>query len=124
MNSLPFNAKENNILQYIQDSLHTNISIDQNLFDDENAKNNPIGLNFNTVFSLTKPSGIVSIQFTVGKVKNIQSIIWITTVRSLDDNAPKTIKGIENWLEEAHAVSDKWFFTLARGELMNKFEGI
>jgi uncharacterized protein (TIGR04255 family) len=45
-----------------------------------------------------------------------------TNVISKGDDLPNSLDLYENWLDEAHKTTDKWFFTLVRGRLLRQFE--
>jgi uncharacterized protein (TIGR04255 family) len=111
------------VLEFLEDHLHTNISIDPLLFDDPKIAMVPEALNLRLNFRLDKPRGLGVLSFSTGMKENVPSIIWENMVISREPDVPKTLDEFETWFVEAHAVTDRWFFTLCRGELFTSFGG-
>jgi len=123
IDAIPFNPQKLDVLEYLKENLHTNVTVDQDLFDECVVRTSPTDMNLKLGFPLARPKGIGIISFAIGKKGDEPSIIMNTVVRSLNDDAPKQATGIEEWIDQAHAVTHKWFFTLIRGRLRSIFEG-
>lgn len=110
------------ILQFLRESLHTNIQVDPLLFSEPNDSESPLGLNLSLTYRLLKPKGVVVLTLGNGLRGDIPSIIWETKVVSNGPEVPTTLADFERWLDDAHSVSDNWFFALIRGHLLDSFE--
>jgi uncharacterized protein (TIGR04255 family) len=124
VNAVPLNVTEEKkpVLEFLKDHLHTHISIDSLLFDDPTlatkAENATLRLNF----QLDKPKAIGVVAFSTGVHKNVRSIIWENMVVSREE-VPQSVQDFDTWIEQAHTITDRWFFTLSRGLLLEKFGG-
>ena len=110
------------LLTFLRSHLHTNIEIEPLLFDDPGQRESPISLNLTVAYPLSKPSGIVQLMVAIGRREGRPSIIIETTVQSRKDAVPQQAHDWQQWLLDAHAVSDRWFFALVRGPLLGEFE--
>ena len=123
IDALPFDPEEDDVLEYLEESLHTKISVDPNLFDDSEKSTKPVGFHISLTFPLSQPKGVGSFSFSRGTRSEQPAIIWSTMVRSLGQDTPGRPEDVQEWLNAAHEITDKWFFVLARGPLMSIFEG-
>jgi len=123
INALAFDPAQDDFFVYLERSLHTKISVDPCLFDDRMGPNKPVGLHLRLAFPLSQPRGVGLFSFSDGQRDGQSAIIWTIVVRSLEQDAPQQPKRLKEWLDAAHELADKWFFTLARGSLMLIFEG-
>ncbi|MBN1766134.1 MAG: TIGR04255 family protein [Sedimentisphaerales bacterium] len=108
--------------QFINQFLHTEVKVDPRLFEKTGSPENLEALRLNLTYSLKNPKGDGILNFARGIHKNKPSIILEITIRSKGENAPFNRDHIESWIEDAHSITDNWFFTLSRGELMRSFE--
>ena len=110
------------LLAFLRSRLHTGIDIEPLLFDDPVERETPSNLNFTIAYPLSKPIGVVQLMIAFGKREGRPSVIIETTVQSRKDAVPQQAQDWQQWLIDAHEVSDKWFFALVRGELLEEFE--
>lgn len=122
IDAIPYNGSVP-ILQFLRESMHTDIHVDPRLFDEEALADSPIGLQLSLAYALPDLPGDVIISLSLGARNGKPCIIWDTQVRAQGDNVPKGLKAYEPWLEAAHTVSGKWFRTLSRGKLYDSFRG-
>jgi uncharacterized protein (TIGR04255 family) len=111
------------IIEFLKDYLHTDVSVDPLLFEDPSTAGKPSGLNIRLNYPLTRPAGVGVLSFASGMRENVPSVIWETIVVSRDDQTPSKLAEFEVWFDEAHDVTDRWFFTLSRGPLLTSFGG-
>lgn len=111
------------MLEFLRESLHTTIAVDPLVFSDPNEAESPLGLNLSLTYRTQKPKGVVMLTLGNGTNAGVPSIIWETKVISTGTDVPISLPEFEPWLDEAHTVSDKWFFALIRGKLLSSFEG-
>jgi uncharacterized protein (TIGR04255 family) len=124
VDAVPLNAvnDDETVMEFLKDHLHTNISIDPMLFDDPDLAGKAENLALRLNFTLQKPKAVGVVAFSTGLKQNVRSIIWENMVISRE-NVPQNIEAFDAWIDEAHAVTDRWFFTLSRGKLLETFGG-
>ncbi|MCX6637038.1 MAG: TIGR04255 family protein [Acidobacteria bacterium] len=110
------------LLRFLRESLHTGIDVEPLLFARSEEAQSPLGLNLTVTYGLEKPKGAVVLTVANGTRNGSPAIIWETTVISKGADVPNEIEQFGTWLDGAHAVSDNYFFTLVRGELLLSFE--
>lgn len=111
-----------NIFNFLSELLHTRIEIEPKLFKDSTNPPSPKGLNLNITFPLDNIRGTGTLVFALGKKEDKPSLIWEIAARSEETDTPQSVPELHAWLEEAHGTIENWFFTLARGKLMEGFE--
>ena len=111
------------LLQFLKDYLHTTISIEPLLFDEPSLANAPSALALRLNYPLEKPQGVGVIAFSSGMKQNIPSLIWENMVISRQQQVPQNLAALDSWIDEAHAITDRWFFALSRGKLLETFGG-
>lgn len=121
INAIKFDY-QNSILDFMKSKLKIDIALPNNLF--ENGGINKTPLLVNTVFSLpiNKPKGAVIYNFNRGKKDNIDSLLWEIVVTSRKSDIIKMPDNINAWLNEAHEIAEKSFFTMIEGDLEKDFE--
>ncbi len=122
IDAIRYDTKRDDLIQFLQQRLHTGVAVEPLLFDDPDKPDSPAHLNLNLTFPLASPPGVGILGFATGLRDNKPSIIMEITIRSDADNVPTQEAAFESWLRNAHDVVDKWFFTLCRGELLESFE--
>ena len=122
IDAIGFNYEKDNIFSFLAENLKINITIYEKLFEETGVSNLPLGFDLRFSFSATKPKGAIHLRFFRGKMKNIDALIWETIVQSMDDDAPKNLEEIKKWVDEAHNLTDNWFFKMIEGELLRRFE--
>jgi uncharacterized protein (TIGR04255 family) len=125
VDAIPLNALDDNkgVLEFLKDYLHTNISIEPLLFDNPSLADKPSALALRLNYPLEKPQGLGVIAFTSGMKENLPSLIWENMVISGQKQVPQTLAAFDSWIDEAHAITDRWFFGLSRGKLLESFGG-
>jgi uncharacterized protein (TIGR04255 family) len=43
-------------------------------------------------------------------------------VQSVEEDVPKTKEELPKWIEEAHNLTDDWFFKIIEGKLLERFK--
>jgi uncharacterized protein (TIGR04255 family) len=122
IDAIPYEPSKMTPTQFLKDLLHTNITVDPQLFDDAQTAGQATEINLTLTFPLTQPTGVGILAFATGLKEGQPSIILQITIRSEGLGVPKQPAGYEAWLQDAHNVVGKWFFTLCRGSLLESFE--
>lgn len=122
INAIPYDSARDNQLDILRNYLHTNIEVDPLLFKDPWDAGRPEAINLGLTLPLKKLPGTGSLLFATGMSEGNPAIIWEISIRSAGEYAPHQPEKFDNWLTSAHNVADKWFFGLARGDLLKTFE--
>lgn len=122
VNMIPFEVRNGHIIDFLDTSLHTSIKLDDKLFDGHHDKSKESSVDLSIGLRLTKPHAIGVLSFGTGESDSKPGILWQIIIRSHPSFMPTTYDDIMEWTEEAHEVVDRWFFTLARGSLMETFD--
>ncbi len=122
IDAIPYDPSQTDPVRFLSERLHTSVAVERMIFDDPTRPEAPVGINLNLTVPLKKPAGVGVLGFANGTRDGTPAIILEITIRSDGKNVPKNRDEFAAWLNDAHVVSDKWFFTLCRGELMRTFE--
>src|SRR5206468_9335463 len=79
---LPSAAEKMPFLGFLREYLHTAVTVEPTLFQSPTDGESPIGLNFNLVYRLQKPLGVITLAFAAGQKDSVPSLIWELNVRS------------------------------------------
>jgi len=92
------------------------------LFDGTGVNSIPLSFDWRFSFPCVKPEGVIHLRFIRGKKESSDSLIWETMVQSTSEKVPLISKNLTGWLNDAHTLTDDWFFKLIEGELERRFE--
>ena len=122
IDGIRFDFGDDDIFDFLQNQLKTNISLYPKLFETEEIQRLPSALDLRFSFPSENPNGRIHLRFVQGKKNGIDALIWETMVESLMEDASEYQKNILEWINKAHDVTDDWFFKLIEGELEGRFE--
>lgn len=118
IDAIELDAEKSNPVTFLREYLHTNIQVDPRIDSSEE----PAKFRLNLTFPLSSPIGVGVLSFASGVHQSRPAIILDTSIRSDGDDAPKKQADFAAWFSDAHAVVERWFFTLCRGKLLERFE--
>jgi uncharacterized protein (TIGR04255 family) len=121
LNVIEFDTTKDNVFRILKDGLGAKIELAEELFEDTGVSPSASDFNWHATFAYKDLPGSIKIEFGTGKREKLPVLIWGTTVQSVKDNMPNITKGFREWLERAHAISERWFFTPIQGELERRF---
>jgi len=122
IDAIAFDFEKENVFNFLKEQMKIGISLYPKLFESTEIQAQPLSLDIRASFVSTKPKGAVYLRFTRGEIKESNALIWETAVQSTSEYIPKDQDEIFNWVEEAHNLTDDWFFKLIEGELLKRFE--
>jgi uncharacterized protein (TIGR04255 family) len=122
INALLFDATKESLTYFLRDHLHIAIAVDPKLFDQAARADKPSALDLSVTFPLQELPGVGLLRFSSGTKNQAPALIWQIVIRTPDDKVPKDTRSLTTWIDAAHEVVDRWFFTLIRGELLKTFE--
>jgi uncharacterized protein (TIGR04255 family) len=123
INAIPLTDQRLSVTEFLARFLHTRVDVDGMLFREGHVANEPTEFNLTLAFPARVLRATATLSFALGVRKGEQSLIWQLFVRSDKDNAPQEPDQFEPWLRAAHDdIIEPWFFTLCRGELLERFQ--
>jgi uncharacterized protein (TIGR04255 family) len=123
IDAVEYDYNTENIFTFLREKMKLNIALPANLFSDIEVEDKPDGLMSQFVFRTGKPKGIINLRFATGHKQHTPALIWETTVESTGEDLPKMPEGFETWIDNAHELTDDWFFKMIEGELERRFAG-
>lgn len=122
LDSIEFNFENNNIFDFLKDEMKTHVKFYDKLFDGTGVESSPLGFDFKTSFVCNNPKGAMFLRFGRVNINSSDNLMWETMVKSLYGDTPQKQEDLEVWVNEAHDLTDDWFFKLIDGNLMRRFE--
>lgn len=123
VNAVPYDKQPGEVLNFLRENLHTDIVIDPLLYEESaGGVQPPIGLNLNLSFPVPALAASISTSFSTGLSSGKKAIVWQLTAQTAGE-PPNDPSSIDTWVSSLHALIEQWFFTLARGELIERFGG-
>ncbi len=122
IDAVEFNYQSDNIFKFLSNHMKTGIELYPDLFNGTGVESVPSSFDWRFSFPCLKPDGIIHLRFIKGKKENADGLIWETMVQSTGEQALQMSDKIQQWLNDAHDLTDDWFFKLIKGELERRFE--
>ena len=110
-----------NLLQFLEEKLHTKVELDPTLFAPNQVQAKPDGLGINVAFSINDPVGKAMLAIGSGEMDEKAALIQQMFFHSLGESAPQDLGSLDPWLDAMHNIAKNWFDTLYRGDLMKRF---
>ncbi len=123
IDAVEFNYSKQHVFEFLKDKMKFMIALPDSLFKDTKIQKNPQHFSWQSSFGCQNPGGIITLRFATGKKDNLPSLIWETIVHSRGEDIPSMPQMFERWVDEAHAITDDWFFKIIEGELERRFSG-
>src|SRR5712692_230917 len=117
INAVVFDYSSNNVLQFLAEKLRVSVSFAGPLLNETGVRHHPQSAALQVVFPVPTPAGALVLLVGTGKHKGQNAIVWEIHFRSLGAEIPKLPDAFPAWLEGAHAIIEKWFLEMVKGEL-------
>ena len=121
IDAMPFDFDNCDILLFLREKMNLNIRLHHKLFEETGVEEAPKGLDLRFGFKSSEPQGSMRLRLFRGRQKDVDALIWETIVTSVSGDLPKIPSETDRWLEEAHDLTNSWFFKLIEGELLERF---
>lgn len=123
IDAIPFDFEKGDISDFLKKQLKTEVNLYQKLFENTGVEKLPLGFDLKFNFASTKPKGTVYLRFGRGRKKEGPDVLmWETMVQSASEDIPRVKDRIVEWAEEAHNLTNDWFFKLIEGPLLGRFK--
>lgn len=121
IDAVDFDFEASNVLDYLGEYLKLNFSLSENLFKDTGVESKPKTFSLQSSFACQQPKGVISIRFASGAKQMTSALVWETIVQSKGSEVPEMPGDFGKWLDEAHKITEDWFFKMIEGELERRF---
>ncbi len=121
MNGIPIDKIKNNSFDFLHKKMGINIELKKELFDNSGINSNPLAFDYKFVFLVNEPEGALHLRLSLGKIKNIENLIWEHKFISQNIKLINSPENILKWLEKSHNILEKWFLELTKGDLYRSF---
>jgi len=119
----PLDFEKFSVFSFLRDKMKLQVMLPDIFFGDTGVNGNPVNFNWQSSFLCEKPKGRATIRFASGKRDDRPALIWETLVQAAGSDLPAMPTGFNDWLADAHTLTDDWFFKLIEGELERKYSG-
>ncbi len=121
INAIEFNYEKELLFTFLKKKMRVGLALPKTLFINEKVSETPIGLNWQAIFPLKAPKGVISLKYVTGKKADAPALIFELSVQTDGEDIPAMPEGFNNWADKAHDVIEDWFFKLIEGELERRF---
>lgn len=121
INAIEFDYEKEDLVEFLHEKMKVASGLPETLFVDDKVSRTPIGLNWQAIYPLKDPKGVVQLKYATGKKSKANALIFELSVQSAEKDVPLMPHGFEDWSEKAHNIIEDWFFKLIVGELERRF---
>ena len=126
IDGIEFDYEQTDIFGFLKEQMKTELCLFPKLFEDTGVEKTPEAFDMRFSFPSTSPNGVVLLRIARGTKKNddtvANALIWETIVDSSGENSPSSKEMFPEWIDQAHELTDDWFFKIIAGELERRFE--
>ena len=126
IDGIPFDYGQADILEFLKNKMKIEIDLYRKLFEDTGIGKKAASLDLKFSFPSKSPRGSMLFRIASGTIKNeditSDALIWETMIDSLGESSPTDKDAIPKWIDQAHELTDDWFFKIIEGELQREFE--
>ncbi|NLE46278.1 MAG: TIGR04255 family protein [Chloroflexi bacterium] len=122
IDAVDFDFERENVYEFLRDKLKTRVELLPSLFIQTGVHDVPLHLDLRFAFPVATPRGEMNLRFARGERGGSEALVWEITLVGRDRYDADTKDGITEWLEQAHALTDDWFFKLIEGDLKVRFD--
>ncbi len=121
INAEAFDYENNDLFVFLQAKMNVGLSLPPTLFSEYGVESLPNSLSWQSAFRSSSPAGDVVSRFVTGEKEGQRALIWETMVTSTGAQVPEMPDGFSQWFDEAHRITDGWFWKLIAGDLERKY---
>lgn len=122
IDAIEFDFEKQDIFEFLKEQMKIEVSMPTQLFEETEVDKKPLTFNWIFSFPCAKTKAIVTLRIGRGKKQDIDALLWETIVQSQSKDVPKLPSELKEWLNNAHNITDDWFFKLIQGDLLRRFE--
>jgi uncharacterized protein (TIGR04255 family) len=121
IDAVEFDFENDDISQFLKDQMKIELSMPPQLFEGTNIEKKPLNFNITFSYPCSEPSSTIKLRLGRGQRYGKDILMWETIVHS-SSNIPKLPDELNEWLMNAHGITDDWFFKLIEGNLLERFK--
>lgn len=122
IDAIEFDYEKDNIFIFLREKMKINVDIHKKLFENTGVNQLPLAFDLRFSFPSEDPKGAVSFRFGRGKRNNTDALIWETMVHLFCEKVPILKEEIIKSIEDAHNLTNDWFFKIIEGDLLRRFK--
>jgi len=122
IDAIDFNYEEIDVFSFLREKMKIDIGVPSDLFQDTGVGETPSGLDIRLSFPSSEPYGTMSLRFLRGQRRDVDALLWETTLTLSGEDSPTSKQGISEWVNGAYALTHDWFYRIIAGELLERFE--
>ncbi|MCK4293401.1 MAG: TIGR04255 family protein [Planctomycetes bacterium] len=116
-----FDYKTEDIQVFLCDKMGIPLSLPEKLFQGSRIEKMPRNLSWKSSFPCNKPKGLATLVFATGVKNGKPALVWEQIVKSAHAEVPDMPGGFEEWIVDAHNITESWFVSLIAGDLEQEF---
>lgn len=120
IDAIALDTKTISIFDFLKEKMKIEIVLPENLFSEE-IQRLPESFHWQVSFPQSKPGGVMTLRLAIGELNGQPSFVWETLVQSKGSSIKDFPMCFNSWLNEAHNLTDDWFFKLIEGDLEKRF---
>ena len=121
INALEEDFARAGILKIISEVLAINIEIPPQIFEKTSTKDNPFFTDFRVSYPHENPPGVMEIRVARGNNNQKDVLLVELGLRTGDSGIPQTAGEVDNWINQAHGLTD-CLFRILFNSVMEKFQ--
>jgi uncharacterized protein (TIGR04255 family) len=121
INAIEFDYEKEDLVNFLREKMKVVSALPETLFASEKISRTPIGFNWQAMYPIKDPNGVVQMKYATGKKAEAHALIFELLVQTAGQDVPPMPQGFEVWSEKAHEIIEDWFFKLIEGELERRF---
>lgn len=121
INGHEFDFTTYSVVKFMAENLHVYVELPSDITEANEIAGLPHGIQITIRYPLQVPIGTGTIRLGNGLKSGHPAFIWELHVESQSPNVPQSRDEFEKWLEQAHGIIEKWFFSLISGKLESEF---
>lgn len=123
INFIPFDFEKDNILDYLKENLNLSVEIKKTIFAQSDITDKPHGIDIRFSYPAKTQETMLHFRFVRSTIEKKDCLIWeIVFETTKATPAQMSAPDISAWIEQGHAVCEKWFFNMCDDKLIRVFE--
>lgn len=126
LNAIEVDYFSENVCDYLKEKMGVSFGLPVAMFEKTAIKPEPASFQWNSSFRSDQPPGNMTLGFATGQKDGRNALILELVFQSAESDLPQLPGDLSQWLEDAHRITDDWFFKLIEGgtgELKRRFKG-
>lgn len=106
---------------FLAENLKVRVSLDESFFSGADVDASPLEVQLVESFRSKRPLGNIQLRLATRIDDGVRRVIWEILVQAAGDDLVRLPDSFSGWLDEAHGLAERWFFTMIEGKLLKEF---